>query len=106
MTVSEFAKLLLDPDTKKIEGGWYFNSSGQKGYWANLYRDSVFFWYSVSASDTEVSPGAVAQAIESNKRMVIREGLYFNSGGEEGYEATVKCGEHYYMLGEGKYKRR
>jgi hypothetical protein len=101
-SVNEFAQILQNPAIKLEQDDFYVSrSTGRKGYRANLCLNGMWYWYSVSNSDTLVSPHDVAAAIMSPSRRVRRSGPY---KGDRGFEATVICKKHSYMLGHGKNK--
>jgi hypothetical protein len=98
MTVDDFAAVLLSGCLDLIEDGKYNNKVGQMGYRAT-YRDSgCYYWYSVSGTETYFAPDEVAVAITTSGRVIQRENSYFNSGGKRGFEATVRSGDHSFML--------
>jgi hypothetical protein len=53
---------------------------------------------SVSHIDEMPTPQSVATALVSPTRKVTDEGRYPNKKGRLGYYATVKSGEHWYMV--------
>jgi len=101
-SVNEFAQILQNPAIKLEQDDFYVSrSTGRKGYRANLCLNGMWYWYSVSNSDTLMSPHDVAAAIMSPSRRVRRSGSYKE---DRGFEATVICKKHSYMLGHGKNK--
>ncbi|MBZ5699815.1 MAG: hypothetical protein LAN18_14855 [Acidobacteriia bacterium] len=98
MTVDDFAAVLLSRDLDLVQDGNYENKLGQIGYRA-IYRNSgCYYWYSVSGTDTRVAPDEVATAITTSGRIIQREYPYLNSRGKQGFEATVRSGDHSFML--------
>ena len=98
MTVDEFAEALISEGVKFVLEGRYTNSSGQTGYRA-IYRNAdCYLWFSVSSIDVPLAPDEVALAIRSSSRWIQRERPYFNGKGQQGFEATVHCEGHAYML--------
>jgi hypothetical protein len=98
MTVDEFAEMLRNPATTVIEDGWYHSKSDQQGYWAMLTLKGKWYWYRVSNTDVKISPLEAATAITSPLRHITRSNPY-KAG--RSFEATVKCCDHWYMLGHG-----
>jgi len=96
-TIEEFAAVLRDPDARVVIDDFYprFNP---RGYRATVECRKLRYWYSVSSTLKEVSPADVAKAITSSDRFVKREKPY-NDGC--GFEATIKSGGRWYMLGHG-----
>ena len=102
MTVDEFAENLRNLATILVDEGWYHNAFHQRGYRAQLRIGDRWFWYSVSNTDLKIAPDEVAAAITSPVREVSRAGTYRSSNGKLGFEATMRCAEHHYMLGAGR----
>ena len=99
-SVDEFAEILQNPTIKLEQDDFYVSgSTGRKGYRANLCLNGRWYWYSVSNTDVLVSPHDVAAAITSPSRKIRRSGSY-KAG--RGFEATVICKNHSYMLGHGR----
>jgi hypothetical protein len=101
MTVNAFAAALLEEGLQFVSAGTYRNKAGTAGYKA-IYRNArSYFWYSVSATDATFSPAKVAQAITAPRKKIQREFPYVNGTGNLGFEATVRSGDHSFMLGAG-----
>jgi hypothetical protein len=98
MTVDTFANALRSPAIELIGKGWYENEFSQMGYWARYRLDGCWYWFSVSNTDVEIAPDEVAAAITCADRNILREGIFPNKKGNVGFESTVKCAEHHYML--------
>jgi hypothetical protein len=98
MTVDDFAKVLLLRDLDLIGDGTYKNRSGQFGYRAVYSYSGRYYWCSVSGTDTRIAPDEVATAITTSGRIIQSEYPYLNSRGKLGFEATVRSGDHSFML--------
>jgi hypothetical protein len=97
MTVDEYAELLR-MRLEFVEDGRYTNRDSQTGYRA-IYKDArAYYWYSVSVTEVPVAPDEVAQAITDPGRSILREKSYLNASARQGFEATVRSGEHHFML--------
>lgn len=93
MTVAEYAEILRHPDLKLYEDGWYTSrKKGTQGYRATFSLGKKWYWYSVSDTPEKVSPLEVAEAILLGR--IDRSEPYKSSG----FEATVRQGDHSYML--------
>ncbi len=97
MTIDEFAVVLRDPRTRVDEESFYPHDK-PRGYRAILECRHLWYWYSVSGTLDRASPTEVADAITSPRRRIDREGSYKDG---RGFEATVRVGDHSYMLGHG-----
>jgi hypothetical protein len=98
MTVDQYAEVLPRGGLEFVQDGYYTNRFGQPGYRASYKGPIAYFWYSVSATENPVAPDEVAQAITHPERNVFRENVYFNRNGQQGFEATVRAGDHSFML--------
>jgi len=101
MTVDEFAIALRGQGLEFISGGAYHNQLGRAGYRATYRHSGRYYWYSVSGTEISFAPDEVAAALTSPRRRVEREYPYRNSGGQQSFEATVRSGDHSFMLGVG-----
>lgn len=99
MTVNDYAETLSRGELKFVEEGYYVNRKGQTGYRAIYQGSQAYFWYSVSGTEVRIAPDEIAQALISPRRQILRENPYFNSNVQQGFEATVRAGEHWFMLG-------
>ena len=106
MTVDEYAEILLERRLQFVHDGYYLNKEGQTGYRATYQRSSAYFWYSVSNSEAPIAPDEVARAITDPGRDIRRENRYFNRNLREGFEATVRAGDHSFMLSAAPDPRR
>ncbi len=98
MTVDEFAETLSRGGLQLVEDGQYQNKFGKIGY-RTVYRDPVhYYWFSVSGTDIAFALDEVALAIRAPGRQVMRENPYWNRNLQQGFEATVRSGEHCFML--------
>jgi hypothetical protein len=98
MTVDEYAEILLKGHLEFVGDGYYENRVGQVGYRAIYKYARGYYWYRVSAAEVPIAPDEVAQAITHHGREVLRENPYLNRKGVQGFEATVRAGEHCFML--------
>lgn len=98
MTVDDFAAVLLLGYLDFVEDGTYKNKVGQIGYRATYKGSGCYYWYSVSATDVRFAPDEVAIGITTSGRVIQREYPYRNGGGKQGFEATVRSGDHFFML--------
>ena len=98
MTVGEYAEVLSRGELELVEDGYYVNGRGQTGYRATYKDSESYYWYSVSGSEVPFAPDEVAHAIIVPERDVLRENAYFNRNVQQGFEATVHAGEHWFML--------
>jgi hypothetical protein len=98
MTVDDFASVLSGSDLEFVEDGEYYNTLRRKGYWAIYKNSNGYFKFSISSCDERFAPEEVAAAIANSRRVIMREKPYFNSWGQQGLEATVKSGNHSFML--------
>jgi hypothetical protein len=98
MTVEEYAQVLLNVSIQFVHDAYYTNREGQTGYRAIYRHGNSYFWYSVSRTEVPIAPDEVAQAITDPARTVFRANPYFNRNSQQGFEATVRAGEHCFML--------
>jgi hypothetical protein len=98
MTVDDFAAVLLSQDIDLIGDGTYKNRVGQIGYRAVYSYSGRYYWYSVSGTETRFAPDEVATAITTSGRIIQREYPYLNRSEKLGFEATVRSGDHSFML--------
>jgi hypothetical protein len=98
MTVDEYAELLVHGRLQFVTDGTYQNKLGQLGYRAIYKNQSAYYWYSVSNTEVSIAPDEVGQAIITPERDVLRENPYFNSHSRQSFEATVRSGDHHFML--------
>ena len=99
MTVDEYSEMLLSRKLEFVSDGRYENHFGQIGYRA-VYRDAArYYWFSVSGTETPFALDEVALSIRAPGRQITREYPYWNRNRQEAFEATVRSGEHSFMLG-------
>jgi hypothetical protein len=97
MTVDQFAHA-LSGRLEFVRDSYYHNKSGQVGYRAIYRGGGCYYWFSVSATDARFAPDEVAAAIADPERNISREYPYVNGVGQLGFEATVRSGDHSFML--------
>lgn len=106
MTVDQFAEILQRGELRLVHDGYYVNRFGQSGYRAMYKGPIAYYSYRVSATETPLAPDEVAQAIKHPERNVSRENVYFNRIGQQAFEATVRAGDHSFMLSAAPDPRR
>lgn len=97
VTVDQFASLLHDPNLEVVRDGYYKQGLPDQGYWAELQVGECTLRYSVSGMKHPVTPSFVAAAITALDRRIGRENVQEHDGGLC-FEATVRAGDHSYML--------
>jgi hypothetical protein len=95
MTLEQYVRVLNDIQHAPYSDELYTNTNGIAGYIARYRVGFQFYWYSVSDVTKKVSPSEVAEAI--SKGYVTRQGQFKVNG----FEATVSCDGHWYMLNMG-----
>jgi hypothetical protein len=101
MTVDDFSEVLCSRKLEFVSEGWFENRFGQMGYWATYRDPSRYLWFSISATEIPFALDEVAVAIRAPERRITREYPYWNwnRNQQQGFEATVRSGEHSFMLG-------
>lgn len=97
--IDDFAAAMMRSDCTLADTGQYENGSCRMGYFASVRSGGKYLWFSVSNSDHPLAPDEVAMAITHRSRQIDRQSFYRNKKGVRGFEATVRSGEHCYMLG-------
>lgn len=92
------ADALRSSSSKLIDDGPYQNREGIWGYYVTVWHAGHYHMISVSNTDRPQTPKEIAQALCSPLRELHDSGNYRNRKGTIGYWATVKCGEHWYMV--------
>lgn len=95
------ANALRSPSSRLIENccGSYMNKKGVWGYYLTIWDAGHYHMISVSDVSDEIPTNeSVANAITSPLRCVAEDGRYRNSKGHLGYWATLKTGDHWYMV--------
>jgi hypothetical protein len=103
MTVDDFANVLLREGLQLIQEGHYENRFGQTGYRATYRHGDQYYWFSISGTEIGFAPDEVAAAITHPERSIQREYPYLNTRGRLGFEATVRAGDHSFMLNAAPY---
>jgi hypothetical protein len=98
MTVDRYAEILLSGGLRLVEEKYYENKVGRTGYKAIYKNSRAYYWYSVSGTEVRVAPDEVAQAVTDPERQILREKTYSNRKTQPGFEATIRAGEHCFML--------
>ena len=76
----------------------YQNSKEEWGYCLTVWEAGHYHMVSVSHIDDMPTPESIATALLSRGREIADEGRYRNRKGTLGYYATVKSGDHWYMV--------
>jgi hypothetical protein len=92
------ANALRSPTARVIHDGFYRNDEGEWGYYVTVWDAGHYHMISVSHITDVQSPNEIATALESPLRNVTEDGRYSNARGTLGYWATVKSGNHWYMV--------
>jgi hypothetical protein len=94
------ANALRSPSARRIEEYClpYRNGKEEWGYSLTVWDAGHYHMISVSHVVEIPTLVAVAEAIESPTRYVKEDGRYRNARGTIGYWATVKSGDHWYMV--------
>jgi hypothetical protein len=96
--IDDFARAMTRSDCTLADAGRYENGYSRKGYFAKIRSGNKHLSFSVSNCDNSLAPNEVATAITHPNRHIYRQGYYRNKKGVRGFEATVRSGEHFYML--------
>jgi hypothetical protein len=92
------ANALRHPSARLIEDGYYQNKNEEWGYHLTVWFAGHYHMISVSHTLEPQSPEDIACALASREAVVYEDGRYPNARGTLGYWATVKSGEHWYMV--------
>jgi len=97
-TIDDLALFMRTEELRLVRDGFYRNSYGQKGYFAEYQCYRAFLKYSVSSTDFAFAPDEVSMAISAPRRWIQRANPYSNKNGQIGLEATVHSAGHAFML--------
>jgi len=94
------ANALRSPHARLIESscGYYQNRKGEWGVYLTLWDAGHYHMISVSHIDSIPTNEEVAKALTSSEAHVVNDGRYPNRKGTLGYYATVRSGDHWYMI--------
>lgn len=92
------AKALNSPSSNTIHDGYYQNEQGEWGYYVTVWDAGHYHMISVSHIDRVMPPHEIAQALLSSSAQIHTDGRYRNKKGTLGYYATVRNGDHWYMI--------
>jgi hypothetical protein len=94
------ANALRSPSARRIDEscGYYQNSKEEWGCRLTVWDAGHYHMISVSHVDEIPTLATVADALVSSTRYVKEEGRYRNARRTLGYWATVKSGNHWYMV--------
>ena len=98
-SIDDFATAMLRSDCTLAGAGEYVNANLRQGHFSRVHSGGKSFWFSVSNADHTLAPDEVATAITHRNREICRQGYYYNKKGARGFEATVRSGDHCFMLG-------
>ncbi len=98
MTIDDLALIMRRSELRLVREGFYSNSYGQRGYFAEYQCFGMFLKFSVSSTDLAFAPDEVSMAISAPRRWIQRANPYLNKNGQTGLEATVHSGGHAFML--------
>jgi hypothetical protein len=98
MTVDDLASFMRTSELRLVREGFYSNSYGQRGYFAEYQCSGMFLKYSISSTDFAFAPDEVSMAITAARRWIQRANPYSNKNGQIGLEATVHSAGHAFML--------
>ena len=98
MKIDDLAVFMRTSKLRLLREGFYLNSYGQRGYFAEYQCFGMFLKYSVSSTDFPFAPDEVSTAISAPRRWVQRANPYSNKNGQTGLEATVHSAGHAFML--------
>ncbi len=94
------ANALRSLSARRIEEccGYYRNSKEEWGCYLTVWDAGHYHMISVSHVDQVPTRAAIADALTSPTKYVKEDGRYRNARGTLGYWATVKSGDHWYMV--------
>jgi len=94
------ANALSSPHARLLEDycGHYQNEQGIWGWYLTLWHAGHFHMISISHTEEIPTLTEIATALISPAAHVDSDGRYRNRKGTLGYYATVKSGEHWYMI--------
>lgn len=96
MSVDRFAEVLGNPELESfVRPEPYANDQGVSGCKADFFTKGCWYKYSVSGTESSVTPIEVARAITSEGRQITRQKI--TRGGKQ-FDATVFVDGHAYML--------
>jgi hypothetical protein len=92
------ANALRSPSKRFILDGYYRNEQEQWGYYLVVWDAGHYHMISVSRATETPAPRDIAAALDCPSAQVHTDGRYRNRRGTLGYYATVKSGDHWYMV--------
>lgn len=94
------ASALRSPSARLVERscGFYRNREGVWGYYLTVCHAGHYHMVSISHVEAMPTLLDIARALESPLNDVTEDGRYRNRRGRLGYWATVRNGEHWYMV--------
>jgi hypothetical protein len=94
------ANALRSPSARRIDESCrpYRNSKEEWGYSLTVWDAGHYHMISVSHVDEIPTLATIAEALVSPAKDVKEDGRYRNARGTLGYWATVRSGDHWYMV--------
>jgi hypothetical protein len=92
------ANALRSPHVRIINDGYYQNEEGVWGYSVTVWEAGRYHMISVSHTERPPTLDDIADALISPDAYVQSDGRYPNRKGSVGYYATIKSGDHWYMV--------
>jgi hypothetical protein len=92
------AKALRSSHSRLIQDGYYQNEQREWGYYVTVWYAGHYHMISVSRTETPPALLDIANALTSPTAYVDSDGRYRNRKGTLGYYATVRSGNHWYMV--------
>jgi hypothetical protein len=84
--------------TPHRRSGYYQNSKEERGCRFTIWDAGHYYMISVSQIDETPTLASIADALVSPAKHVKEEGRYRNARNTLGYWATVRSGNHWYMV--------
>ncbi len=92
------ADALRSPTARFILNDYYQNEQGVWGYYVTVWDAGHYHMISVSHTKSTPTLPEIAEALVCPGAYTESEGRYWNRHGTLGYYATVRSGEHWYMV--------
>jgi hypothetical protein len=100
--VGSVAEVLKGSQPKRTGEGLYRSKSGI-GYFTNFACGDMWVTVSISGWTESVAPKEICEVISDPACVICRANPYFNRKGHRGFEATLQCEGHFYMLSVSGY---
>jgi hypothetical protein len=92
------ANALRSPQARVINDGYYQNEEGMWGCYVTVWDAGHYHMISVSHIERMPTLADIADALIDPDAYVQSDGRYPNRKGSLGYYATIKSGDHWYMV--------